>query len=136
MSFSHFHTHSHMNMADYDLIMVKVYAKLLAENLDSVVEPMCYGCVINHGSQKQHDICLLPVQEKIIHCLDASLGLMNEEQVLKDFIATFTLSQLFRCPDEFFYDNFRYRLRNKRQFIEDVTRKIAVQYEETRKTTN
>lgn len=48
-----------------------------------VAEKICNGCLIQHGSQDQHNVCLLPEAEKVEYCLDKAVKLLDEDEIQK-----------------------------------------------------
>ena len=44
------------------------YVKVAREPLREFIRGKCYGCQIDHPSQKQHDVCLLMTYDEQVDC--------------------------------------------------------------------
>ena len=63
------------------------YVKSLRNSLMKVVQDKCYGCQINHPSQKQHEICLFWTFDEQVDCfLEDALMRVDEAQVIEDCV--------------------------------------------------
>ena len=112
-------------MADYQVQLVKAYSYHLERHLDDVVSKLCHGCVIDHPSQKQHDVCLIMKEEnRILYCLDACLELIDEREVMRDFSKLFSIRHLLRCPENIFNGEFRRCLWCNSNWLEAVVKSI------------
>ena len=66
--------------------LARSYAIHLKRVIPSVARRLCYGCQVDHPSQKQHDVCLMMTEEeRILHCLKAALLEIKEKKVLRLF---------------------------------------------------
>ena len=62
------------------------YAIHLKPVIPSVARTLCYGCQVDHPSQKQHDVCLMMTgEERTLHCLKQALLQIEEIKVLRLF---------------------------------------------------
>lgn len=50
---------------------------------EKLVKELCYGCSVNHPSQRQHDVCLMMEEnEQMDLCMDQSLERVSKESVM------------------------------------------------------
>ena len=63
------------------------YVKSLRSSPMKVVQDKCYGCQINHPSQKQHEICLFWTFDEQVDCfLEDALMRVDEAQIIEDCV--------------------------------------------------
>ena len=93
------------HFSDFDLALAQSYAVHLRPIIPSVARNLCYGCVVNHPSQVQHDICILMnEEERILHCLSEALQLVDEKKILKLFKRITNFKSWNIKPAYVFYD--------------------------------
>jgi hypothetical protein len=79
-----------MSIEEKMTCMKVLFAKHVVLELPKVIEKKCYGCMINHPSQKQHDVCLqMNKTEQIWLCIDEALERINEEEIFQEFFNLF-----------------------------------------------
>ena len=62
--------------------LFKCYAVAVTETLADVVREECYGCQVDHPSQKHHDVCLFMTFSQQVDCfLEEALDRVDEVQV-------------------------------------------------------
>ena len=65
--------------------LVRAYAHNIRPYIRRAAHELCYGCLVDHPSQIQHDVCLMmQPQEQVEHCLDYAIRLMEEELDVED----------------------------------------------------
>ena len=79
---------SHDNLHGIDVALAEAFAEHLPPRIREIVRRRCYGCSINHPSQKNHDVCLMmDPEEQIRSCLDEALESVDIREVLVTFRA-------------------------------------------------
>ena len=64
------------------------YVKVLREPLWEVIRNECYGCQIDHPSQKQHEVCLFMTYDEQVDCfLEEALKRVDENRLLGEWMA-------------------------------------------------
>ena len=64
------------------------YAKALREPLREVIHNECYGCQIDHPSQKQHNVCLFMSFDEQVDCfLQEALKRVDEMRVTEAWMS-------------------------------------------------
>jgi len=105
--------------------LVRAYAFHMESVLDESIRKLCYGCLVNHPSQTQHDVCLMmSEEERLHHCLEKCLKLVNEKDIMKTFTNSLEISEILRCPSHFYTLRFRQHLWLRDDWINDVFREI------------
>ena len=67
--------------------MKLLYAKHVIKVLPEIIKEKCFGCQVEHPSQKHHDVCLMMEKdEKIEICMDDALQRINEEEIFNEFL--------------------------------------------------
>ena len=56
------------NQQMIDQAVRQAHVKALRDALMKVVHEECYGCQVDHPSQKQHDVCLFMTFDEQVHC--------------------------------------------------------------------
>ena len=79
--------------------LVFAYADHMAEVLGEAIKELCYGCSVDHPSQKEHDVCvMMEMEERVYHCYRKCLELVNEDYIMEAFTMGLTVSEILRCP--------------------------------------
>jgi hypothetical protein len=64
-----------------------LFAKHVVNILPQIIEEKCFGCQVNHPSQKHHDVCLMmDKDEKILTCIDEAMKRIKEEDIFEEFL--------------------------------------------------
>lgn len=76
-----------MGLRILDHRLEKVYATVCRDNLPAVVEAACYGCSVDHPSQKHHDVCMMMDYEEQLHfCWSALLASLDHSAVASTWV--------------------------------------------------
>ena len=62
-------------------ILLNAYAKHLKPLCLEAVTQLCHGCVIEHPSQDQHNVCLLDEYDRLMHCWNDAYNRLDESKV-------------------------------------------------------
>ena len=62
-------------------ILVRAYAKQLKPLCVEAVPRLCNGCLTEHLSQNQHNVCLLDEFDKLMYCWDDGYNCLDEYNV-------------------------------------------------------
>ena len=86
--------------------MKLLYAKHVIKVLPEIIKEKCFGCVVDHPSQKHHNVCLMMEKdEKIEICMDDALQRINEEEIFNEFLDLFPREHTYTTHDPSnFYD--------------------------------
>ena len=108
--------------------LVKAYAVNIESNLVHVVNMLCRGCLANHPSPSEHNVCIMMTQEgRVRHCMEKCLQVLDEENVMKTFITNLDVAEILRCENSLLIYNTQKRkqLWLRKDWIEDVIREIV-----------
>lgn len=91
-----------------DLIFSNPNEGFLNEHFtEGLIHGQCIGCQYNCGSQKHHDICLLPFEQQIERLFDFAVALIEERKITHVFqqkiIANFPLAELTRWSSHAYF---------------------------------
>ncbi len=88
-----------LKMLSSQLLFFESVKKVL--NLREIVQENCFGCMVNHPSQVQHDLCLMSgYGEQLYQCYQEALNRISRPALMKILIQmiedsdTVTLSEL------------------------------------------
>lgn len=105
--------------------LVRAYALHMESVLNEAIKTLCYGCLVNHPSQTQHDVCLMMSgDEQVHHCFQKCLGLVNEKDVMETFTKSLEISEILRCPSHLYSLRFRQYLWLRDDWVDDVSREM------------
>ena len=112
-------------MSEYEVQLVKAYAKHLELHLNAAITSLCYGCSVNHGSQIEHNVCCMMEEHGLIeHCLQQCLQLIDETQVMNDFTSKLPINRVFGCPGMIYSADFRKSLWHNSDWVNTIVREI------------
>ena len=101
------------------------YAIHLKPVIPSVACMLCYGCQVDHPSQKQHNVCLIMTEEeRTLHCLKQALLQINENKVLRLFRRFASLEKHLLSFDYIFEVGWRIELWDDEAWCNLVCQKI------------
>ena len=67
-------------------MMTLLYIKHLLKILPQVIKDKCYGCQVDHPSQRHHDVCLMmTTEEKIEVCLETALTRLDHHEIYREY---------------------------------------------------
>lgn len=124
----------------YSYILIDIYAYCIQQLLfnhdhgvfpdyvPSIIERNCYGCMHQCGSQKHHNLCILPFQHQAEDLFHAALAEINEERISETFRETVSGRDLpfvhSDCKYKFFLDvswrKYVFIQRNENYILEKV----------------
>ena len=91
-------------------VMKMLYAKHILKVFPDIVKEKCYGCQVNHPSQKHHDVCLqMTNAEKVEICLDTALARVNDFEIYEEFLDFFPEVSEANTTTLETYDNEKWR---------------------------
>ena len=106
--------------------LVRAYAVHIEAVLNESIKELCYGCMVDHPSQTQHDVCLMmSEEERLYHCLEKCLEYVSEEDIMKTFTTSLDICEILRCPPHFYSKRFRQHLWFRGDWIDDVCKEIV-----------
>ena len=69
-----------------------LFARQILNILPDIIHEKCYGCSVNHPSQKHHNVCMMMTnEEKIEYCLDSALERIDKKEMLQKFKDSLTI---------------------------------------------
>jgi hypothetical protein len=74
--------------AEMEDALREAYALQLMPLIPEVAKDLCNGCQIGHGSQHQHDVCLMTdSEEQVNYCLREAVARLDEEKIISQFLS-------------------------------------------------
>lgn len=71
----------------HENILITAYSKVCIDKLPDVVVTKCNGCIIDHPSQVQHDVCILMTeQERLDTCWPDLIAEIDHESVITEWL--------------------------------------------------
>ena len=98
--------------------MKLLFAKHMLNIIPDIVFETCYGCQVDHPSQRNHDVCIMmEKQERIEAIFEKALGRVNELEIFEEYLNFFpevkqehySNYDLFHTAD---YEEFKEDLKN------------------------
>ena len=72
-------------LADERVLFYKALKKEL--QLEQVISENCFGCIVNHPSQRQHDLCLMSEYgEQVFRCYEQALSQVSRPKLMETLI--------------------------------------------------
>jgi hypothetical protein len=101
----------------------KAYALHLKPLIPEVAKELCYGCQVDHGSQKQHAVCtMMDYEERVAHCLLTAVARLDEMKILNLFARMMALKE---PPYYMLEDTWRQHLWDSKIWREEVVAEIV-----------
>ena len=107
--------------------LVRAYASNMEAFVPIATKLVCYGCFVDHSSPSEHDVCIMMTEEeRVRRCLRKCLQMIDEQKVMKSFIANLDVSEILRCE----YSSIIFNKENRKQlwlrkdWVVDVVREI------------
>ncbi len=73
-------------LEEIEKLLANAYAKEIASHLWEVTQKKCYGCIVDHPSQRHHDVCLMMEEEERIDvCFEDALRLVDHDRATTDW---------------------------------------------------
>ena len=70
--------------------MKLLFAKYMLKVIPDIIHEQCYGCQVNHPSQRNHDVCLMMTKEERIEAVfETALGRVNEYEIFEEYLDVF-----------------------------------------------
>ena len=77
--------------------LVEATAHHVYNRLQEAMRTECVGCLISHGSQKQHMCLMMEGEEYVRYCLDKALTLVDWHQVKSTFWKSLNVHLMLQC---------------------------------------
>ena len=78
-------------------LLKHAYAECLRPLIARVATSLCYGCRVDHPSQRQHDVCLMmETRDRVDLCFEDAMDILDRNQAIGTWFGH--LSKLSRRP--------------------------------------
>ncbi|MCG8431270.1 MAG: hypothetical protein MJA29_08875 [Candidatus Omnitrophica bacterium] len=113
--------------------LIEAYTEDFEERMSDIVQNICFGCIVSHPSQKNHDVCLMMSEEdRVDACWREFLRTVRHDLVTEAWID--------RLPGDVDYDemkglmNYEYRVKYWLSKREDaIKQNLLRRYEQRRR---
>ena len=98
--------------------MKLLFAKHILKIMPDLIHEKCYGCQVDHPSQRHHDVCcMMKKEERVEAVFETALGRINEFEIFEEYIDFFpeVRVEIYTNYDPFHtadYDEFKEDLKN------------------------
>ena len=72
-------------MRDADAVMRELYVRRVAKLIARLSTSACYGCIVDHPSQRQHDVCLLQKETLVDRLFEDAVCSLKESDIVTDW---------------------------------------------------
>ena len=72
-------------MRDADAVMRELYVRRVAILIARLSTSACYGCIVDHPSQRQHDVCLLQKETLVDRLFEEAVSSIQESDIVTDW---------------------------------------------------
>ncbi len=72
-------------MYNVKALLAKAFTVDSKQNMQVCIQTMCYGCLYNRASQRDHDICLSTIPEKYERIFDKLISMADHHHITRLF---------------------------------------------------